>query len=139
MTTVDSSSARRGGRGRALALAVVVLGALLLAVAWLLGLYGTEGDQRDAIHVFQYCLLLVVAAGIGAALEPASGYALLGLAAIGTAMTWLGLDNPRLLAVLIALVALAGCVAGILTRTRVAGVVAVLTTSVSLLGLLLIL
>lgn len=139
MATVDSSSPRRGGRGRALALAVVVLGAMLLALAWLLWLYGTEGDQRDAIHVFQYCLLLVVAAGIGAALAPPSGYALLGLAAIGTAMTWLGLDDPRLLAVVIAVVALAGCVAGILTRSRVAVVLAVLSASVSLLGLLLIL
>ena len=55
-------AARRGA-----AVGLVVLAAVILAGVWLAWRYAAEGEQRDAIHVFQYCLLLVIAAvGAGA-------------------------------------------------------------------------
>lgn len=121
------------------ALGVVLLGAIGLAVAWVGWRLAVTGPPQSGVHVFQYCLLLVIAAFLGAAVAARSGYVLLALAGVGTLLAWLGLTEPRLLAALVGGTAI-GCSAyAAFSRARWAAVVAVLTIIVSLLGLLLIL
>lgn len=127
------------GQGRGTALGVVLLGALVLSLGWALWRFFAEGEQREAVHVFQYCLLLVVAGCVGAAVDARSGYALLAVAVLGSVGAWAGLDRPVLIAAVVALVAVGMGGAALRSRSRTATVTAVLATVVSLLGALLIL
>jgi len=38
---------------------VILLAVPLLALVWAGWRFGTEGDQRDAVHVFQYCWFMM--------------------------------------------------------------------------------
>lgn len=127
-------AARRGA-----AVGLVVLAAVILAGVWLAWRYAAEGEHRDAIHVFQYCLLLVIAAAGAAAVEPRSGYALLGLAVLGTAAPWVGLDRPGLFAAIVAVAAVGAGAYGALRKSRAGIVTGIAALVLSALGLLLIL
>lgn len=127
----------RASRGTALG--VVVLGVLAFVVIWIAWRFVAEGEQREAIHVFQYGLLLLGAAVAGALIVPASAYPLLALAAVTAILPWVGLDRPVLVAVLVAALAVLGLGYGLLRGERGASTAGGLGLVVSALGALLIL